>query len=72
MDPVTEEHVTRRFLGDAKEEIGRAGIRKCGVVVGPNRALSAGVQRACSDERRLGRAGGRIYSTVGYADAALA
>jgi hypothetical protein len=46
MDPVTEEHVTRRFLGDAKEEIGRAGIRKGGVVVGPKRELSAGVQRA--------------------------
>jgi hypothetical protein len=36
------------------------------------RALRRHNSAGCLDERRVGFAEGRIYSTVGYADAALA
>jgi hypothetical protein len=54
-----------------RESAGRASWMRH-VVAWPNRELFAGATASCSDERRLGRAGGRIYSTVGYGDAALA
>jgi hypothetical protein len=59
-------------LKTLKKGTGRADTPKGDVVVGPKRALRGHNDERCFDEIRVGFAEGRIYSTVGYADAALA